>query len=111
MSTTLRLRSGWRRPKKIERNKAAWPFRRKAGLMLGKIALFRLVLVVAAGDHIGAGQPAVQIDVPAARRTKRQRGPFGRLAADRALLRLAGAGLAFRNVMNHRSATSRGHRS
>src|ERR1700684_3232725 len=49
------------------------------------ILLFRvLVRVVAAGHDVGAGQPAVQVDVAAALGTERARGRGGGLAADRA---------------------------
>ena len=56
--------------------------------IIGKTGLF-LVLLLRARDHIGTGKPAVQVDIPAAWRAERQRWLLGRLAADRALLRLA----------------------
>ena len=60
------------------------------------------VRVLASGNGVGIRQPAVQIHVPAALRTKRTRFLLGRLAADRArLLRslgraAAGAGVFWR---------------
>ena len=49
----------------------------------------------AAGDDVGAGEPAVQIDVAAAFGAEREDGGVGRLAADRAGFwrRLVPAGL------------------
>src|SRR5438552_15072818 len=56
---------------------------------LKKSCLFPLLRVVLGRrDDIGTTEPAVQVDIPAARRAERARGLRGRLAADRAGLEL-----------------------
>ena len=66
----------------------------------GKRAKWRsigvFIVVLGGGNGVGIRQPAVEVDVAAAFGTKRPRGLGGRLAADRARLRLAGAGLVSR---------------
>src|SRR5690242_1439902 len=49
----------------------------------GSRLLALVLLVVAAGNDIGAGEPAVEVDVAAARRAERARGLARGLAADR----------------------------
>src|ERR1700742_3193998 len=51
--------------------------------LVGKYWLFRILhVVLAAGDDVAAAQPAVQVDVAAARGTEGAEGLFGGLAAD-----------------------------
>lgn len=56
--------------------------------LVGKSWLFRVLgVVLAAGNDIAAGQPAVEVDVAAARRAERAEGLLDGLAADRASAR------------------------
>lgn len=53
--------------------------------LVGKSWLFRVLhVVLAAGNDIAAAEPAVEVDVAAARRAEREKGLLGGLAADRA---------------------------
>src|SRR5689334_7709461 len=71
---------------------------------IGKPRLFRiLVVVLAAGDDIGAGEPAVEIDVAAAGRAERARVLRRRPAADRAAAAGDWSSSGFVVLVRHRS--------
>ncbi len=70
--------------------------------IIGKSTLFDVLdVVLAAGNNVGAGQPAVEVDVPAARRTERAERLLDRLVADRAGAR---GSLGFSNWVVHGGA-------
>jgi hypothetical protein len=70
---------------------------------IGETTLFRVLdVLVAARDDVGAGQPAVEVDVPAARRTEWPRLLRRRPAADRAApAKLGGLGSLFAGLVRH----------
>jgi hypothetical protein len=71
----------------------------------GTTPLFRVfLLALAGGNSVGAGQPAVQIDVAAAFGAERRRGRDRRLAADRAWFGSLAGSAGFCGMIGHRGS-------